>query len=161
MISIKSLYKIGPGPSSSHTIGPKNAVEYVLNKYPDSDFIEMTFFGSLAKTGKGHLSDYIAEKTFKDRPHKINFDYQTKTKHPNTMEFKIFKNHQEIDKVIIISVGGGLIKIKNEKSYREKEVYPHHNFQEIKNYCVENQLSLIDYIYRFDEKDIKEYGYQI
>ena len=161
MISIKSLYKIGPGPSSSHTIGPKNAVEYVLNKYPDSDFIEMTFFGSLAKTGKGHLSDYIAEKTFKDRPHKINFDYQTKTKHPNTMEFKIFKNHQEIDKVIIISVGGGLIKIKNEKSYREKEVYPHHNFQEIKNYCLENQLSLIDYIYRFDEKDIKEYGYQI
>ena len=91
MISIKQLYKIGPGPSSSHTIGPKNAVEYILNKYTNFDFVEMTFFGSLAETGKGHLSDYIAEKTFKDVPHEIKFDYETRTKHPNTMLFKLFK----------------------------------------------------------------------
>ena len=60
MYSLKSLYKIGHGPSSSHTMGPSNAIKYVLKKYQNIDFIKMTFYGSLALTGKGHLADYIA-----------------------------------------------------------------------------------------------------
>lgn len=161
MISIKNLYKIGPGPSSSHTIGPKNAVEYVLNKYPQSTFIEMTFYGSLAQTGKGHLSDFIADRTFKEKPHEIKFDYLTKTSHPNTMVFKIFENQNLLDMITIVSIGGGLIKVKNQKHLKEKDYYPHHTFKEIKDYCKLNDLSLIDYIYKYDDKDIKEYGYKI
>lgn len=157
MISIKDMYKIGPGPSSSHTIGPKNAVEYIVNNYKDVDFVEMTFYSSLAYTGKGHLSDYIASKAFGDLPHEIKFDYQTKTKHPNTMVFNLFKDHKLIDKVTIISVGGGLIKVNNKKIDKIKEVYPHKNFTEIKNYCIENKLTLLDYIYKFEGKDINVY----
>ncbi len=157
MISIKQLYKIGPGPSSSHTIGPKNAVEYILNKYTNFDFVEMTFFGSLAETGKGHLSDYIADKTFKDVPHEIKFDYETRTRHPNTMLFRLFKEGEVIKEVVIESVGGGLIKVKGQKLEKEVCVYPHSTYDEIKAYCLENNLKLIDYIYKFEDQDIDKY----
>ena len=157
MISIKQLYKIGPGPSSSHTIGPKNAVEYILNKYTNFDFVEMTFFGSLAETGKGHLSDYIADKTFKDVPHEIKFDYETRTRHPNTMLFRLFKEGVVIKEVVIESVGGGLIKVKGQKLEKEVCVYPHSSYDEIKQYCLENNLKLIDYIYKFEDQDIDKY----
>ena len=59
MKSIKEIYKIGNGPSSSHTIGPKRAAEYVLDKYKDATLIEAILYGSLSLTGKGHLTDYI------------------------------------------------------------------------------------------------------
>lgn len=158
MISIKHLYKIGPGPSSSHTIGPKKAVEYILENYQDIDFVEMTFYGSLAETGQGHLSDYIASKTFKDMPHKIVFDYETKMAHPNTMVFKLFKNNEVVKEVNIVSVGGGLIKVKNQKETKYRDCYPHKNFDEVKAYCIENNLTLLDYIYRFEGIEIKEYA---
>ena len=157
MISIKQLYKIGPGPSSSHTIGPKNAIEYVLSHYCGFDFVEMIFYGSLAETGKGHLSDYIADLTFKNFPHEIKFDYTTHTRHPNTMVFNLFKDGNLIDEVTILSIGGGLIKLANDKAKKEKKCYPHKNFDEIKKYCLENNLSLIDYIYRFEDDDIFAY----
>ena len=158
MISIKELYKIGPGPSSSHTIGPKKAVEYILNKYPDLDYCEMTFYGSLAETGKGHLSDYIASRTFGTVKHQILFDYKTHTKHPNTMVFKVYKENKLLDTVQIISVGGGLIKVKNEKLKKDREVYEESSFDEIKAYCLEHDLSLIDYIYLNEGESIYEYG---
>ena len=157
MLSIKKLYKIGPGPSSSHTMGPKNAVEYILNTYPQVDYVEMVFYGSLAETGRGHLSDYIAEKTFKDVPHKIIFDYDTKTKHPNTMVFTLYKNNEIFKKVTILSIGGGLIKVLNQKNIKEEDTYPHKTFDQIKKYCIENSLTLIEYIYRFEKEDINEY----
>ena len=62
MYSIKTLYKIGNGPSSSHTMGPKNAVLYILEHFPNADFYEMYVYESLALTGVGHLLDYIVEK---------------------------------------------------------------------------------------------------
>ena len=157
MVTIKKLYKIGPGPSSSHTMGPKNAVEYILNKYPSAKNIKMTFFGSLALTGKGHLSDYIADKTFGDVKHTIEFDYTTRKKHPNTMTFDI----EQDDKVYhetIISVGGGFIKIVGEKKLVEKDVYPFKKFKDIKAYCVENNCSLVDMIKTFEGEDIYEYA---
>ena len=161
MISIKSLYKIGPGPSSSHTIGPKTAVEYVLNKHKDMDYCEMTFYGSLAETGKGHLSDYIADKTFGDVPHKIIFDYKTHTAHPNTMIFKVYKNEELIDEIQIVSVGGGLIKVKKQKVSKLKDVYKEHNFTEIKEYCKLKNISLYDYILENEDEDILDYADKI
>lgn len=158
MLSIKNIYRIGPGPSSSHTMGPKKAIEYILEKYQNSsDFIRMSFLGSLAQTGKGHLSDYIAEKTFNNFPHEIIFNTIEKCKHPNTMIFEIYKNNILIKKEMIISIGGGLIKVANQKNEKYKDCYLEKNFQEIKNYCIINHLSLIDYIYAHEEKDINLY----
>ena len=157
MVTIKQLYKIGPGPSSSHTMGPKNAVEYILNRYPSADYVKMTFFGSLACTGKGHLSDYIADKTFGDIKHDIVFDYVTHKRHPNTMTFEIHQGDKTY-KETVISIGGGFIKVNGEKKLEAKEVYPFKSFKDIKKYCLENNLSLIDFIVKFEDKDIYEYA---
>lgn len=62
MQSLKELYKIGNGPSSSHTMGPKRATEIFKNKYKNADKFRITLYGSLAMTGKGHLTDYIIKK---------------------------------------------------------------------------------------------------
>ena len=157
MYSLKSLYKIGHGPSSSHTMGPSNAIKYVLKKYQNIDFIKMTFYGSLALTGKGHLADYIAELSLKDVPHKIEFDYETKTSHPNTMIFEITIG-EKIFKETIISIGGGLIEVEGEKKEElYKHIYPHNHFSDIKKYCETNRISLDEYVDKYDDKDIDAY----
>ena len=71
MYSIKELFKVGNGPSSSHTIGPLKASKEFIKRYPDCDLIEVTLYGSLALTGKGHLTDYIVEKGLSPIPNKI------------------------------------------------------------------------------------------
>ena len=70
MQSLKEFYKQGNGPSSSHTMGPKKAAEMFKKEYKDADFFEVILYGSLAATGKGHLTDYIIEQTLK--PIKVN-----------------------------------------------------------------------------------------
>jgi L-serine dehydratase len=161
MYSIKTLYKIGPGPSSSHTIGPRNAVRYVLKYRPRGDYYKMYLYGSLALTGKGHLLDKIVDQTFDEIPHEMIFDLETNKEHPNTMFFEIIKDNKIIDTVTIYSIGGGIISIKGEDKKHYKEIYPHSHFDDIKKYCKENNLSLIDYIYKFEDEDIKEYGEKI
>ncbi len=161
MYSIKTLYKIGPGPSSSHTIGPRNAVRYILKYRPKGDYYKMHLYGSLALTGKGHLLDKIVDATFKDIPHEIVFNLEEIKEHPNTMFFEIYQNGKVIDTATIYSIGGGIIKIKGEEKKHYKEIYPHSHFDDIKKYCLENNMSLIDYIYKFEDDDIKEYGEEI
>ena len=156
MYSIKTLYKIGNGPSSSHTMGPRNAVLYVLEHYPNADLYEMYVYESLALTGVGHLLDYIVEKTFGDIPHKVIFDMETKCKHPNTMIFKIHKNGK-VEETTIYSVGGGLIDVEGVEDEGYVDYYPHKNFTEVKNYCIENNLSLVDYVKEFDAPDLMEH----
>ena len=157
MLSIRKLYKIGYGPSSSHTMGPSNATRYILDKYKDANYFEVTLFGSLALTGKGHLTDQIIEKEFNGINNKIIFDYKTSKNHPNTMEFKIYKDEKLIDTKEIISIGGGLISIDGEEVDEGRDVYPHKNFDEIKKYCKDNNLSLVDYIVKFEGEDIYDY----
>ena len=57
MESLKELYKIGTGPSSSHTMGPKKAAEAFVKRASDADRYKVTLYGSLAATGKGHMTD--------------------------------------------------------------------------------------------------------
>ena len=85
--SIKEIFITGHGPSSSHTMGPFFASQYILNKYKDKGIvkIEVTLFGSLALTGKGHLTDEIIDLAFSKIPHQIIFDKETKKKHPKTI----------------------------------------------------------------------------
>ena len=161
MYSIKTLYKIGPGPSSSHTIGPRNAVRYILKYRPKGDYYKMHLYGSLALTGKGHLLDKIVDETFKDIPHEIIFNLEETREHPNTMYFEILKDGKVIDTTTIYSIGGGIIKIKGEEKKHYKDIYPHSHFDDIKKYCLDNDMSLIDYIYKFEDEDIKDYGEEI
>ena len=92
MQSLQELYKIGNGPSSSHTMGPKRATEIFKNKYADADKFKIILYGSLALTGKGHLTDYIIAKTLEDYEIEIEFDTHTECKvHPNTFDISAYK----------------------------------------------------------------------
>ena len=87
MQSLRELYKIGRGPSSSHTMGPEKAILIVKEKYKEADSFEVVLYGSLALTGKGHGTDRIIEETIAPIPCQIKFDKKTPCDiHPNTME---------------------------------------------------------------------------
>lgn len=156
MHSLKELYKIGNGPSSSHTIAPKRATLLFLNKYKDIDFVKVTLYGSLALTGKGHLTDYIIDKTLEGIKHEIVFNYLDLMPHPNTMIFEGFKNEEKICSETIYSIGGGSIKVEGKELEAIEDVYPDNTLYEIKKYCKENDISYKDYVYKYD-LNIKEY----
>lgn len=158
MKSIKSLYKIGLGPSSSHTMGPSFAATEFLKMSPQADFIKVTLFGSLAKTGKGHGTDRAISETLANIPHEIVFDYESKTPiHPNTLEFIAFKEGKEIDKKEFYSIGGGEIQFDGADSVSPKEVYSENNFTEIANMCKSRNIRLSDYVFEKEDSDIKQY----
>ena len=96
MQSIKEVFYVGHGPSSSHTIGPTNAVKYILEKYPEAEFVKVTLCGSLASTGKGHLTDYIIDKYLGKVKHHISFDTRKRVKHPNTMLVEVTLSHPSV-----------------------------------------------------------------
>ena len=96
MESLRELFRIGNGPSSSHTMGPKKIVEKFREKYPDDEYIEVTLYGSLALTGKGHLTDVVIDDVLSDVEHKITFDVKKKVKHPNTMLVEGFVNKKKV-----------------------------------------------------------------
>lgn len=155
MNSIKTIFKIGNGPSSSHTMGPSYACDYILNKYKNIKNIEVNLYQSLALTGKGHLTDYIIKLKFKDYKCKINFNKTKKVPHPNYMIFKtetsegIFVDH-------IVSIGGGSLLI-NDKFDNDKEIYPLNHLNEILAYCSENNISLVDFIKKYEDKEIMSF----
>lgn len=156
MRSIKEIFVIGHGPSSSHTMGPAFACEHILKKYPNATKIVVTLFGSLALTGKGHLTDKIIDETLSNIPHDIYFDYKCEKDHPNTMEFDVYLKEGKIKKESIISIGGGTI-LTSDSKLKEKELYPHNSMKEILAYCTTNSLSLADYVLKFENKNIIKY----
>lgn len=157
MQSIKNVFYIGHGPSSSHTIGPTNAVRYILETYKDIESIKVTLCGSLASTGKGHLTDYIIDKYLKGINHRIVFDSRKKTKHPNTMIFETTLKSGVKKKDIIASIGGGAISINKEKKQDGSDLYPHHTLSEIMHYCREYGYSLWEYVLFHEGESILSY----
>ena len=157
MQSIKSVFYIGHGPSSSHTIGPVNAVKYILGKYQDIVSVKVTLCGSLASTGKGHLTDYIINKYLEGINHRIVFDARKRVKHPNTMIFETTLKNNEIKKDIIVSIGGGVITINNEKKQDGSDLYPHHTLSEIMAYCRDFGYSLWEYVLYHEGEDVLSY----
>jgi len=157
MQSIKSVFYIGHGPSSSHTIGPVNAVKYILGKYQDIASVKVTLCGSLASTGKGHLTDYIINKYLEGVHHRIVFDARKRVKHPNTMIFETTLKNNEIKKDIIVSIGGGVITINNEKKQDGSDLYPHHTLSEIMAYCRDFGYSLWEYVLYHEGEDVLSY----
>ena len=162
MKSIKNIYKIGLGPSSSHTMAPSFAAEAFLKIIPDADFIKVLLFGSLAKTGKGHGTDRAISETLKNIPHEIVFDLESDTPvHPNTLEFIAFKGEKEFLRKRFYSIGGGEISSDGEGAPIRKEVYPHKNFTEISQYCKSKNLRLSDYVFECEGESIKDYLFEV
>ncbi len=155
MESLKYLYRIGPGPSSSHTIGPSIAAQYFKNKYPDVSEYRVTLYGSLALTGRGHLTDAIIIATLSPSKTSVIFAETFLKHHPNGMKFQAFKEEKLLGEATIYSVGGGNIEVENEITLAVKPVYPHNSFAAIKHELALNNWSLVDYVKHY-EPDLEE-----
>lgn len=161
MDTLKELYKIGCGPSSSHTIGPQRAVKRVREKFPNADSFIVELWGSLAATGKGHFTDWIIIETFKPLQVEIkwmpNFIHEL---HTNGMKFMALdKNKSPIGEQIIFSVGGGTIKNLEEllDTSPKKEIYPLNTMSEIIKWCKANNKELWQYVDEFEDTSIWEH----
>lgn len=153
MDSIKELYKIGYGPSSSHTMGPQRAASIFLKKNPQASKFIVELYGSLSLTGKGHLTDYIIKETLgKDRTEVIFDNTTTYDYHPNALKLKAYNNDKLLDEWLVFSVGGGdLMELNEKRDVSKVSVYPHSNMNEILKYCKDEKISLVQYVKRFDD----------
>lgn len=163
MESIKKLLKIGNGPSSSHTMGPAVAAKKFLEETPEAEYYIVKLYGSLAATGKGHLTDEIILKTLGRERTKIVFKPEVVYKyHPNAMKFEAYINRDMIKKWLVFSVGGGSLKeLDEQRDEFSNEVYPHKQMEDILEYCDEKQISLYEYIVEHEEADLDNYLDQI
>lgn len=158
MKSLRDLYKVGSGPSSSHTIGPENASKFFIEKNPDADSYKVILYGSLAKTGVGHRTDYVIEKTFGKRPLEIIFnETEENIPHANTMDMFAYKNGEQVDFARVMSVGGGSIKIEGYDYVEPENVYTHTSFTEIKEYCIKNKIDLWEYVLEVEGPEIADF----
>ncbi len=162
MESLKELYKIGVGPSSSHTMGPKKATLRILKMYPQAARFHVDLHGSLALTGKGHLTDYIIETTLAPKPVTFSFKSDALDYHPNGMIFHVYdENDNELKAIEVYSVGGGSIYFKGDMEEKSVEVYSQKNMKEILTYVDSKGISLYDYVLENEDEDIEMYLYRI
>lgn len=163
MQSIRLLLKSGPGPSSSHTIGPMKATRAFLEMAPNADSYEVELWGSLALTGKGHLTDYIIEKTFEENNvHKHNIVFKanyTHPFHPNGLKFTALDStNHAIKSQVYFSIGGGFIIKEGESlSGSDTPVYKHRKFSEILKYVRDKNIELWQYVEEWEGKEIFDY----
>ena len=147
MESLYELYKIGRGPSSSHTIGPERACKLFASRYPEADRFAVTLYGSLAKTGKGHGTEGVIEKTLSPAVTEITLnETETDLPHPNTMDLSAYRGETLLGKVRVMSVGGGSIALEGETWEAPPRVYEKDSFAEIAAHCRENAMRLWEYV---------------
>lgn len=158
MQSLRQLYRIGRGPSSSHTMGPEFSCKTFIKMNPEADSFKAVLFGSLAKTGVGHGTDRIVRETFMPFPCEIHFDYsETELTHPNTMDLYAYKNGEQIDYKRFLSVGGGEIRCEGIEYEDAPVVYPVASFEKIADYCYDEDIYLWEYVERIEGKEIWDY----
>ena len=158
MESLRELYRIGRGPSSSHTMGPGRAAEAFRAAYPDADSFQVTLYGSLAKTGRGHLTDVAVTEALAPLPTRILFDKETENlPHPNTMELEAFRLGERAGFWRVFSVGGGKIEIEGKKEADPPQIYPLSRFSELKDYCRERDIYLWQYVEQCEGPEIWDY----
>lgn len=163
MRTIKEIYKIGHGPSSSHTMGPSFAAEIFLKNIPDTRKADITLYGSLAATGKGHLTDKALTDIFHNAGVEVSIAWQPKTFlpfHPNAMKFEAYDaENNYIDSWTVYSVGGGSLKEENPKflDNTNPDIYPHTRMKDIMEYCISKGLNYWEYVQRYEDADLWDY----
>ena len=148
MKSIREIYKIGKGPSSSHTMGPERAAKLFRENFPQADGFRVILYGSLSKTGVGHGTDRVIREVLSPLPTEIVFSHEVlEDSHPNTLDLIAFSGGSELGRLRVESVGGGDIRIPGKKSSQSEEVYIEHSFAEIADFCKWRYIhSLSEYV---------------
>ncbi len=158
METIRNLYRIGRGPSASHTIGPVNAAQRFLAATGKAASYKVILYGSLAATGKGHRTDAALEKTFGKR--KLQIEWYPEIIHPrhtNAMKFEAYDAGGRIlSEWMAYSVGGGAI-VDDSGQHETGDIYPHENMTEILGYCNRKGITLWQYVVEVEGKEILDY----
>ncbi len=162
MQSLRELYKIGRGPSSSHSIGPDRASRRVKSMYPDADHYKVILYGSLSLTGKGHLTDEVVIDAFAPLPVDVIFDNDTPCPvHPNTMDLFAYRGETLLGSHRVYSVGGGTIRFEGEDESAFQEIYALSTLTDIIRYCREHNLRIWQYVEECEGPEIWEYLFEI
>lgn len=158
MQSLKYLYRIGRGPSSSHTMGPLTAAKRFLKENPGYDKYKAVLYGSLAKTGVGHMTDAVLKEAFSDKQFEIEFDENSPAeRHPNMMDIMAIEDDKIVAKSRFYSIGGGEIVREDEQVSEHPQVYPLNSFSEISKYCRKKDIRIWQYVEECEGKEIWEY----
>lgn len=161
MKTLKELYRIGRGPSSSHTMGPQHAAEIFLERCSDAAKYVVTLYGSLAATGKGHMTDQAIGDVLKGHGQlEIRWEPQTFLPyHPNGMRFQAYDAGQNLlSDWTVFSVGGGaLSEGKGFDKFDVAETYAYPNLTEIMKWCYDNGRNYWEYVEMCEQKDIWDY----
>ncbi len=159
MKSIREVYKIGRGPSSSHTMGPERAARIYKDEHPDAGMFRVKLYGSLCKTGKGHGTDRVLYETLAPVKTEVVFCKETPedVTHPNTMDFFVIRDGKETDFMRALSVGGGDIRIVGRQEEDNEDVYPENSFAEVMEFCQFRSLDLAEYVELTEGPEIRDY----
>ena len=163
MESLRYLYKIGRGPSSSHTMGPDKAARLFKSMYPAADAFRVDLFGSLSETGRGHKTDVAIRDALQPVPAEVRFagTPDTPLEHENTMDFYALQGGKEIGRARILSVGGGEIEVVGAPQYSNPQIYRENSFAAISAYCAANNLRLSDYVFQNEDDTFRAYLHEI
>ena len=157
MRSIRELYRVGRGPSSSHTMAPAFAAETFLGKNPDAARYEVTLFGSLAATGKGHMTDVAIASVIPG----IEIIWKPDTFlpfHPNAMTFCCYDSDgRRLDNWTVYSVGGGALAEEGAATREGEDIYKIEKMSDIMEYCIKSGKGYWEYVQECEGEEIWDY----
>lgn len=162
MKSIREIYKIGRGPSSSHTMGPEKACMIFKGENPEADSFKVILYGSLASTGEGHGTDRIIKETLAPIDVEIVLDLETQDlPHENTMDLFAYRSGEQIGKMRVMSVGGGDIEVEGRSDIALAEIYEESSLTAIIDYCRHKNIRLSKFVFEKEGEGIKEFLYKV
>ena len=166
MKSIREIYRVGTGPSSSHTMGPRQAAEEFLRRAPQgAQSYEVELFGSLAATGKGHMTDVAIEDVFATTGKPLEIIWHPDIflpYHPNALKLKALDNAGVVMfSMTVYSVGGGAIKIEGDPEAESKDIYPMDKLTDILEYCERTGKCYWEYVEECEGPEIWDYLHDV
>ncbi|MCL2502976.1 MAG: L-serine ammonia-lyase [Bacteroidales bacterium] len=160
MESIKEIYKIGLGPSSSHTMGPRNAALRFVQENLNADAFRVTLYGSMAATGKGHLTDKAIDDVFALHHKPVDLIWEPQIflpPHPNGIKFEALDNTgKAVKEWTTFSIGGGDLSDTGKREPKVKR-YKQSLMVHILQWCRQNGATFWEYVVQHEDKDIFEY----
>ena len=164
MRSIRDIYKIGKGPSSSHTMGPERAAQLFKQEHPKAEGYRVVLYDSLAKTGVGHGTDRVLRQVLEPTPTEIVYSQETPAdlQHPNTLDFFALEDGVETPRMRVQSVGGGDILIEGRAPEKNSDqVYPENSLAEIIRFCQWRKIRLWEYVEMTEGPEIWDFLAQV
>ncbi|KAH7826819.1 L-serine ammonia-lyase [Monocercomonoides exilis] len=164
METLRHLFRIGTGPSSSHTMGPRRACGRFNKRFPDTHKVKVTLYGSLAATGRGHLTDVAIMEGLKGKEVTLCWEPEKDLEHHNGLTFEALDGPRAGEKYTCYSIGGGALLDDSTKGgppgtamNSVHEIYPYSNFTMILHWVEETGKPLWQYVEEYEPPTIWDY----